>query len=128
LTRWLFTGGWLLFVATIIYFADRHLARSFFSFVQQTPGADKAGHFLLIGGGAFFLNISLRVREVSAFGRKFLLGSIIVAVVFTIEEITQMRIPWRTFDYGDLAADYAGIFFFGWLARRVIAETVQSVK
>jgi polysaccharide biosynthesis protein VpsQ len=128
LRRWLFTGAWLLFVAMIIYFADRHLARSFFSFVQQLPGADKAGHFVLIGGVAFFLNTSLGAREISAFGRKFLLGSMIVAAVFTLEEITQMRIPWRTFDYGDLAADYAGIIFFGWLARRAIADTVPSVR
>jgi hypothetical protein len=72
---------------------------------------------------AFFLNTSLRVREVAAFGRSFLLGSMIVAAVFTIEEITQMRIPWRTFDYGDLAADYAGILFFGWLARCLCNRT-----
>jgi len=128
LRRWLFTSVWLLFVALIIYFADRHLARSFFSFVQQLPGADKAGHFVLIGGVAFFLNTSLGGREISAFGCRFLLGSVIVVAVFTIEEITQMRIPWRTFDYGDLAADYAGILFFGWLARRAIADTVPSVK
>lgn len=117
--RWLGTAAWLVLVATIIYLADRHLARDFFSFVQQLPGADKAGHFTLIGGMAFFLNLSLRVREVPAFGGRFLLGSVIVAVAFTIEEITQMGMAWRTFDSGDLAADYAGIMFFGWLARRL---------
>jgi hypothetical protein len=63
------------------------------------------------------------VREIPAFGRSFLLGSMIVAVLCTIEEFTQIRIPWRTFDYGDLAADYAGILFFGWLARRLCAPT-----
>ena len=82
-------------------------------------GERQAGPFIRIGGPAFLLNLSLGVREVRWLGLGWLVGSGRVGTVFTLEEISQLWIPSRTFDFLDLAGAYTGILFFGWLAKRV---------
>jgi VanZ family protein len=124
-TRWAITIAWLLFIAVIIYCADQGKLRAVFVFINAHTGSDKAGHFVLIGGMAFFLNLSLGLRELRVWKRGLLLGSVVVAVVFTLEEISQIWIPSRTFDLLDLAGDYSGIIFFGWLARRLWKQREQ---
>lgn len=117
--RWALALGWLAFVAAVIFCADRRLLRPVFTFIVAHPGSDKIGHFILIGGTAFLLNLALGLREVRWLGRGWLLGSVIAGTVFTLEEISQLWFPARSFDLLDLAGDYAGIWFFGWLAKRV---------
>ena len=112
--RWLPFLTFLTFIAAVIYAADRHLARGFFEWVQTLPLGDKAGHFVLMGGLAFLLNRALAGRKIWP---GIQLGGVIVAVFVVAEEISQRWIPWRTFDYTDLAADFAGIAFADWLAR-----------
>jgi VanZ family protein len=125
-TRWRWAAaGWLVFVSFIVFCADRRLFRSMFGFITSHPGLDKVGHFVLIGGTAFLLNLALGLREWRCLGRGWLLGSTVVAVVCTLEEISQLWFPSRTFDLFDLAADAAGILFFGWLARRVFRSGQQ---
>ena len=123
--RWLAAGFWLIAVAFIVYCADRRLLRPLFDFVTAHPGLDKVGHFVLIGGTAFFLNVALGLRTWRAVGHSWLLGGTLVAVLFTLEEISQLWFPSRSFDLLDLACDYAGIVFFGWLARRVFGSREQ---
>ena len=124
-TRWVVAVLWLAVVGLIIFCADRRLLQPFFGFITSHPGFDKIGHFCLIGGTCFLLNLALGLRTWPAFGRRWLIGSIVVAVAFTIEEFTQMWFPSRSFDLLDLAADYAGILVFGWLAKRVSAPREQ---
>ncbi|MEO8351841.1 MAG: VanZ family protein [Chthoniobacteraceae bacterium] len=95
-------------------------------YARRDPGSDKLGHFLLIGGMAFFLNLALRARTFRWLGRRWLIGSVLVAVAFTLEELSQRFISSRSFDLVDLAADFAGILFFGWLARRFCARTMPE--
>ena len=123
--RWIAAAVWLTGMGFIIFCADRRLLRPFFSFVTAYPGLDKVGHFLLIGGTAFLLNLALGLRGWRALGRRWLVGSVIVAVVFTLEEFSQRWFPSRTFDLLDLTADYVGILFFGWLAKRVFGADEQ---
>lgn len=123
--RWALAIGWLVFISAVIFCADRSLLRPVFSFIVAHPGSDKVGHFILIGSMAFLLNLALGLREVRFLGRGWLLGSVIVGTVFMLEEISQIWIPSRTFDFGDLAGDLAGILFFGWLARLVARRRGQ---
>ncbi len=81
------------------------------------PYGDKIGHFLLMGFFSFLLNLALNSKTVSAWKFNYLLGSLIVFVVVTIEEFSQIFVRGRTFDWGDLAADFCGIFIFGEIAR-----------
>ena len=117
--RWAFTAVWLAFISAVIFCADRHWLTPVYRFIGAYPGSDKAGHFVLIGGMAFMLNLSLGLRSVRLLGWGWLLGGVLVAIVCTIEEISQIWIPGRTFDLLDLAGDYAGIVCFGWLAKIV---------
>ena len=118
-TRWVFTAGWMAFISAVIFCADEHWLTPVYRFIEVYPGSDKVGHFVLIGGMAGLLNLSLGLRSVRVLGWAWLLGGVIVGVACTLEEISQIWIPWRTFDLLDLAGDYAGIVFFGWLAKVV---------
>ena len=122
---WLPAALWLGFVTLIIVLADTHHARWLFTWIESHGGSDKAGHFVLIGGMAFFANLALRGRTFPLLGRRWLVGSTAVALVFTAEEISQKFNPYRHFDYGDLAADFAGILFFSWLSIRFIGARVR---
>lgn len=122
----LLAGAWLLAVILIIALADTESARWFFLWVESHHGTDKAGHFFLIGGMAFFLNAALGCRRVDWMGTRWLTGSLVVATVFTLEEISQIWIPSRHFDFGDLAADFAGILLFGWLAQLFFKKPVPA--
>lgn len=113
--RWLPFAAFFAFIVTVIYAADRHLARGFFNWVQTIPLGDKAGHFVLMGTLAFLLNRALAGRTISPGVQ---LGGVIVAVFVVAEEFSQRWLPWRTFDYGDLLADFLGIALADWLARR----------
>jgi hypothetical protein len=114
--RWYLAGLWLFAIAVIIWLADTHRARPLFDWVESHHGSDKVGHFLIIGAMAFFANVALRGRRIGLFQ----LGSVAVAVVFIAEEFTQKLIPWRSFDWGDIAADLAGIVVFDLLSRWVL--------
>ncbi|MCE9611939.1 MAG: VanZ family protein [Chthoniobacter sp.] len=117
--RWAIALAWLVMCAVINYFADRGLLTPVYGFISAHPGTDKIGHFVIIGVAAGLLNFALGQRAVRWLGCGWLLGSVFVAVCCTLEEISQIWLPTRTFDLLDLAGDYAGIFFFGWLAKVV---------
>jgi polysaccharide biosynthesis protein VpsQ len=123
--RWIAAGVWLVAIAFIVYCADRRLMRPMFAFITAHPGLDKVGHFVLVGGSAFLLNLAFGLRQWKALGRSWLLGSTLIAAAVTIEEFTQLWFPSRSFDLLDLAADFAGIVCFGWLARRLFGQTKQ---
>lgn len=104
-------------LAVIIFIASQKGTRYVLNFVGDIPYGDKLGHFLLMGGFSFLLNLVLNAKTFG-FGKfRYLLGSLIVLVVVTLEEISQIFIAGRTFDWGDLVFDYLGIFVFGELAR-----------
>jgi VanZ family protein len=113
LKRWLPAAAWLALVGTIVGLADAGGARWLFDWIERTPGSDKVGHFVLIGAMAFFLNIALHARRAGP----VLLGSVLVFAVFAVEETSQLFIPRRHFDWGDLTADVLGIALADWLAR-----------
>ena len=126
-SRWpYFTALWFLAVTGIIMLADTGGAAWLFRWIELTPGSDKAGHFVLIGGMALLLNVALRARRMPALGRRWLVGSVMVVALFTAEEYSQKFNRRRHFDYGDLAADYAGIWCAGWLALRMLRGTATN--
>jgi len=58
------------------------------------------------------LNYGLKFKAYKFLGFNMQLGAIIVLVFATIEEISQYWIPSRTFDLGDLLADFVGVVLF----------------
>jgi len=112
----LLTVAYFLFLALVVYCADTRAHQHSLSFIRSIPGGDKVGHFLLMGGFAFVLNLGLSCRTLSFAGKSFLIGSLTALSLITIEEFSQRFIPYRTFDLLDLTADYLGVFLFSWLA------------
>lgn len=111
-------AGWLGLVLTGVVSADRGWAPRAFQCVNDVPMGDKVGHFFLIGTLAWLLNRALLGRKVSVAFWQIQLGGLIVACLMTLEETTQLWIPGRSFGFGDLAANYAGIVCAGFLTRR----------
>lgn len=81
---------------------------------------DKVGHFFLIGLAALMLNFLLQAKRIKLFEIPLLLGSVIVAILMTLEELRQVPLTNRSFELLDIFYNFAGIFVFGrvgaWLA------------
>lgn len=111
---------WFGFSVAMVFFVDTDRFHSFFDWVKRHPPADKIGHFLLVGLMAFFLEIALLGRKVSALGLRWPIGSAVVALASSAEEVSQLWIGGRYFDVLDLVANLAGTVVFGWLARQLL--------
>jgi VanZ family protein len=114
--RWWLVGVYVIFLAAVIFLADRKESQYLFRFIRRTPYGDKAGHFLLMGLFSLIVNLALRCKTVRCWNFNLLTGSLVVALLVTLEEFSQLFVKYRTFDLGDLLFDYAGIFIFGQLA------------
>lgn len=118
------TVVYILILTGIIVLADLNGTR-FFAFLRYIPYGDKVGHFCLMGMFAFLLNLALKAKTVRVWRVEYLLGSLIVAAIVTIEEFSQIYISGRTFDWDDLFFDFAGIIVFGEIARIVCRKIVK---
>ena len=88
----------------------------------DVPGGDKLGHFLLIGTLAFLVNATLHARRIQLGRLRPLLGSLLVTLVVSAEEFSQLFLVHRSFDLLDLTADYVGILILGRLAARLSSK------
>ena len=124
------TGIYILLLVSIIYLAAHQQYHELFSIIRSIPGGDKGGHFLLMGLLSFLLNTSLRCRAVNLRTRRVLLGSVIVSMAVTLEEVSQIFVQYRRFDLVDLLFDYLGIWVFGKIAlfraRRLTRATIEE--
>ena len=106
-----------LFLVALVFLVDQKQYQFLFRFVRQTPYGDKAGHFLLMGLFSLIINLALSCRKIRIGRFSLLTGSLIVMLVVTLEEFSQIFVRYRTFDLSDLFFDYTGIFLFGLLAN-----------
>jgi polysaccharide biosynthesis protein VpsQ len=120
--KWrLLTAVWLALICAIIWLAGQR-GPSVFAWVYYVPAGDKLGHFLLMGGLAFLLNLSLHCRKVRVFHTSWLLGSVLVLCLAGLEELSQAFLPTRNFDGLDFLADVAGVWLLGRMSTRVLAS------
>ena len=110
---------YIFILGGIIFIADKKSTSYLLDFIRYIPYGDKIGHFVLMGILSFLANMVLNARTVGIGKLRYLLGSLIVLVLVTIEELSQLFIRGRTFDWTDLIADLAGIIIFGELARLI---------
>ncbi len=110
------TAIFIGFLTVIVIGANQASLPDFLRSVYSFPGGDKAGHFLLMGTLSLLVNLSLGLRQVKFFSRRLLSGSLIVLVVVTLEEASQLWSTVRTFSLVDLGFDYMGIIGGGYLA------------
>ncbi len=115
--KWL-TIGFVVFIVGVVILADTGNGAWLFWLIELVPGGDKTGHFVLVGTLALLVNLSLKARRVTIGRWKVLLGSAVIAAVFTVEEFSQIGFEARGFSLLDLAMNYTGILVFGWVAAR----------
>ena len=115
-------AAYIFILAGIIVLADLRQARFLFVFIEKIPSGDKIGHFLLMGMFSLVVNLALSIKTVRIRKLNYLLGSLIVLAIVTVEEVSQIFVQGRSFDAGDLLADGAGILIFGEIARLIYTE------
>ncbi len=111
------SAAFIVFLIGIVIIANMGLGPIVFQFLRYIPGGDKTGHFVLMGLFSLFVNLSMRVKRVDVAGFSLLKGSLIVALIVTVEEFSQLLLKHRGFSLLDLACDYLGIIAFGVLAE-----------
>ncbi len=111
------TLAFVCLLGYIIWTATTEQPSAFFRMINSVPFGDKISHFLLVGLLTLLVNLSLRNQQVLIGPRKWLLGSMLVVVLITGEELSQALIPSRSLDAFDLLANYAGVFVFGYVAK-----------
>lgn len=118
------TVSYIVILAVIIFVASKSNTRYLLNFVGSIPYGDKLGHFFLMGFLSFLVNFLLQIKTIEIRKRRFLLGSIIVFLIITVEELSQIFVSGRTFDFSDLIANWLGILCFGELARLMYQKIV----
>jgi len=117
---------YIFILAGIVVLADIRETQFLFTFVRRLPFGDKIGHFCLMGMFSFVVNLALSARTVRVWKLNYLLGSLLVLTVVTVEEFSQIFVRGRTFDTGDLLADAAGILLFGEATRLIVRKYFKS--
>ncbi|MEW6125810.1 MAG: VanZ family protein [Acidobacteriota bacterium] len=108
---------YIITLFVIVLIADHKKYHHLFDRIRAVPYGDKIGHFLLMGTLALVVNILFSCKTFRVRSMQIFIGSLVVAVLVTIEEFSQLFIAYRTFDFGDLTADYLGILLFTYLAK-----------
>lgn len=110
-------GVMALVIVTAVVVADSGTMNHWLGFIHGVPFGDKAGHLLLAGGLSFFCHLAFRgVRACFVPSRI----TIVLFVLFALEEVSQIFVPSRHFDLVDLACDLAGLCAGQWLAALLI--------
>ena len=112
--------SFFLFILIIIFKANTADYNFAFRLIGDIPYGDKLMHGLLFGLMAWALNYSLDFKHIhikKPFSLRLQLGAILVLFFATLEEISQLFIISRTFDMGDLLADFVGVVLFSLLSK-----------
>ncbi|GGF63166.1 VanZ family protein [Alteromonas lipolytica] len=107
------------FILWVIYLANTGQPSLFFEMVPAIPLGDKIGHAGLFGTLTFLATFATQFRFVHCYRIRIYYGVIAVTAFVVTEEISQMFITTRTFDFTDLSADALGMAAAVLLLRRV---------
>ncbi|MGM0443296.1 MAG: VanZ family protein [Fibrobacterota bacterium] len=113
-----------LFIIWLIIKADAGTPSLLQRQAELLPYGDKGGHFLTFGVLSLCVTLSFRFRTVGLGPVQIYAGSVAVFLFSCLEEFSQLLCAERTFDTGDILANFLGIAFFSTVARW--AKTVLS--
>jgi VanZ family protein len=111
-----------IFLVSVILLADLGFMRIPMRLLNRIPLGDKIMHFLLIGTLTFLVASSL-IQSLRSIDPKWVALAVgfVLAVIFTLEELSQDFFRGRETSMKDLLANYAGILFFGvtaWIVNK----------
>ena len=115
LVKWL-TGAFIIALFLIVVIANLGLGSTYFPFIYSIPGLDKIGHFFLMGVLSFLINFLLKTKKIRLLSLDILLGSLVVVLVVTLEELSQIFLVYRAFSWLDLVFDLGGVVLGGQVA------------
>ena len=101
---------------------------SLWKLLPGIPHFDTAGHFVLIGGLAFFLDGALGYRPLTPKAPWLRMAPVLVLSVAAVEEMAQALSPNRSSSLSDFVADSVGVFFFSWLSARVAQPSTIETR
>lgn len=122
--RWLVVASvaYAGLIGVIVVVADVGGTGAMFGALHAVPHGDKLGHFVLIGVLALLVDLGWR-RDLRVGPVRVAWAAVVIAALALAEELTQIGLPTRTFDLGDLSADWLGIAAFvgagRWLRPRL---------
>jgi hypothetical protein len=106
--------------ALIVVAADQGMLPAGIRRLYNWPGGDKVGHVVLLAVVSGAVGLAVRARSVR-FGRWSLpLAGVVVGVVITLEELSQIWLPGRSPSLVDLACSYLGVVLGTWAAAAVL--------
>ncbi|MEO0582250.1 MAG: VanZ family protein [Bacteroidota bacterium] len=111
------TITFLILIVSIIWIVDTGRGTAVLDMVHRIPLGDKMGHFFLMGILSLLVNLSFKLRTFTVWGREVLLGTTLVLIVVTLEELSQGFVPTRNLSFQDWVADFLGIVLAGRLAQ-----------
>ena len=123
----LITAIFIGLLAAIVIGADKGALPDIVQSLYSFPGGDKVGHFLLMCALSWLINMSLGARQARLVSRDVLLGSAVVFVLVTLEEVSQLFFKSRTFSLLDLGFSYAGILCGGRLSSMLIRRRRSKI-
>jgi VanZ family protein len=113
--KWL-TLLFILFMLGVVLLADLGSLPSPVAILYRYPNGDRVGHFFLFGILTFLVNSSFP-RQVQIARVNIFYGTLIIASLAMLEEISQLFLSYRTFDLIDLTFTLMGIASADWLVR-----------
>jgi hypothetical protein len=114
-----FTGLVLLIIAI----ADWGGGPALFPWFYDWPGLDKVGHLVLMGVLAYLVNRAAGLFWPGRMGLTWMsVPTLVLLVLVTAEECSQLWLINRSFDLWDLGCDFVGLFAGGMWAEWELAR------
>ena len=105
------------FICWAIVQANNGSSNIFFELISIIPYGDKLGHFILYGSLSALTVIALHYKSLTFGSFQIPVGAIIILAIAIVEEVSQLYLLHRTFDFVDIFADIAGIITFTLLCQ-----------
>ncbi len=118
----LVVGLYALLLVGIVVVANVGGTNEVFAFVTRIPHGDKLGHFALIGLLAMGVDLAAGRRDLRRGRLRVPLAPAILLALVVAEELSQLALPTRTCDAGDLLADALGMVAFVSVGRLAAAR------
>jgi len=97
------------FILWIIYQVNVGQHNIFVELAKGVPNADKVFHCILFGVLTFLANFAFHLKTINLKFLKVYLGTVLVLIFVSLEELSQAFIPSRRLDLKDFYADCIGI-------------------
>lgn len=113
---------WFVVLYGIIVAANYGMLEFIATLAKTIPWFDKFGHFILYGGLAFLSSLSLNKTYFCLREWRITEGMLLVLLLATIEELTQLYNTHRSFDSLDMLVNILAVLSFGYLAQMLIGR------